>query len=242
MISQAIKRYVKLGYDVNGGNDIEFAIKDIVGAHIANLNPNRDNDKAKLGTITGISNLQEWTWPTDEEKVGYIYARALPGIGKWKEWSPEKIEKIVKKQIIEKPNPTFTPHTQSTKQWTMSVSIDLTNLENVNNRTTETKSQLIFTSGWALKEKEKTRQRDPIKRMSPQVKHYLESMFHTGTANPCQKLTAQQMQEELLRRAELGEIEENDVPKVSTITNWISTFSRKWKEAMALRSLEENEN
>ncbi|PKK55232.1 hypothetical protein RhiirC2_803005, partial [Rhizophagus irregularis] len=119
---------------------------------------------------------------------------------------------------------------------------DLTNLENVNNRTTETKSQLIFTSGWALKEKEKTRQRDPIKRMSPQVKHFLESMFHTGTANPRQKLTAQQMQEELLRRAELGEIEENDVPKVSTITNWISTFSRKWKEAMALRSLEENEN
>ncbi|CAB4375625.1 unnamed protein product [Rhizophagus irregularis] len=256
-ISQAIKRYVKFGYDVNGGNDIEFAIKDIAGAHIANLNPNCDNDKAKLGTITGISNLQEWTWPTDEEKVGYIYAHALPGIGEWKEWSPEKIEKIVKKRIIEKPNLTFTPHTQSTKQWTMSVSnnkedqtwdelnpvlVDLTNLENVNNRTTETKSQLIFTSGWTLKEKEKTRQRDPIKRMSPQVKHFLESMFHTGTANPRQKLTAQQMQEELLRRAELGEIEENDVPKVSTITNWISTFSRKWKEAMALRSLEENEN
>ncbi|PKB97504.1 hypothetical protein RhiirA5_384621 [Rhizophagus irregularis] len=241
-ISQAIKRYVKLGYDVNGGNDIEFAIKDIAGAHIANLNPNHDNDKAKLGTITGISNLQEWTWPTDEEKVGYIYACALPGIGEWKEWSLEKIEKIVKKQIIEKPNPTFTPHTQSTKQWTMSVSIDLTNLENVNNRTTETKSQLIFTSGWALKEKEKTHQRDPMKRMSPQVKHLLESMFHTGTANFRQKLTAQQMQEELLRRAELGEIEENDVPKVSTITNWISTFSCKWKEAMTLRSLEENEN
>ena len=31
-------------------------------------------DKAKLGTITGISNLQEWTWPTDEDKVGYIHA------------------------------------------------------------------------------------------------------------------------------------------------------------------------
>ncbi len=76
----------------------------------------------KLGTITGISNLQEWTWPTDEEKSGCIYARALPGIGEWKEWSPEKIEKIVKKRKIEKPNPTFTPHTQSTKQWTMSIS------------------------------------------------------------------------------------------------------------------------
>jgi hypothetical protein len=38
-------------------------------------------DKEKLGTITGISNLQEWTWPTDDDKVGYIHARALPGIG-----------------------------------------------------------------------------------------------------------------------------------------------------------------
>ena len=35
------------------------------------------------------------------------------------------------------------------------------------------------------------------------------------------------MQEELLRRVELGEIEEKDVPKVNTITNWISSFSRK---------------
>ncbi|EXX51998.1 hypothetical protein RirG_256930 [Rhizophagus irregularis DAOM 197198w] len=98
----------------------------------------------------------------------------------------------------------------------------------------------MFTSGWALKENEKTRQRGPVKRISPQVKYLLESMFHTGTANPRQKLNAQQMHEELLKRAELGEIEENDIPKVTTITNWISTFSRKWKEAMALRTLEEN--
>ena len=101
-------------------------------------------------------------------------------------------------------------------------------------------SQQVFTSGWALKEKEKTHQREPVKRISPQVKHLLKSMFHTGTANPRQKLNAQQMHEELLKRVELGEIEENDVPKVTTITNWISTFSRKWKEAMALCSLEEN--
>ena len=82
----------------------------------------------------------------------------------------------------------------------------------------------MFISGWALKENEKTRQRGPVKRISQQVKQLLESMFHTGTANPRQKLNAQQMHEELLRRAELGEFEETDIPKVSTITNWISTF------------------
>ncbi|EXX65763.1 hypothetical protein RirG_130140 [Rhizophagus irregularis DAOM 197198w] len=116
-----MKRYVKLGYDVISGDDIELAVKGIVGVRVSNLNPNRDNDKAKLGTITGISNLQEWTWPTDEEKVGYIHARALLGIGEWKEWSLEKIEKIVKKRKIEKPNPTFTSHTQSIKQWNIPI-------------------------------------------------------------------------------------------------------------------------
>ena len=80
-------------------------------------------------------------------------------------------------------------------------------------------SQQIFTNGWALKENEKTHQRGPVKRISSQVKQLLESMFHTGTANPRQKLNAQQMHEELLKRAELGEIKENNIPKVATITN-----------------------
>ncbi|EXX55589.1 uncharacterized protein OCT59_013566 [Rhizophagus irregularis] len=65
-------------------------------------------------------------------------------------------------------------------------------------------------------------------------------MFYTGTSNPRQKLNAQQMHKEFLKRVELGKIEENDIPKITTITNWISTFSHKWKEAMTLRTLEEN--
>ncbi|CAB4442280.1 unnamed protein product [Rhizophagus irregularis] len=173
-----MKRYVKLGYDVISGDDIELAVKGIAGVRVSNLNPNRNNDKQD---------------PTQSE---------------------------------------------SRQEYVNQILSDLTNLEN--NRSLETKSQQTFTSEWALKENEKTRQRGPVKRISPQVKYLLESMFHTGTANPRQKLNAQQMHEELLKRAELGEIEENDIPKVTTITNWISTFSRKWKEAMALRTLEEN--
>lgn len=78
-------------------------------------------DKEKLGTIAGISNFQEWTWPQNEEKVGYIYARPLPGIGIWKEYSPDKIEKIVKKRKFEKPNPSYTQHTEPSKLWTMPI-------------------------------------------------------------------------------------------------------------------------
>ena len=73
------------------------------------------------------------------------------------------------------------------------------------------------------------------------MKHLLENMFHTGTANTNNKFSAQQMYEELVRRAQLGELEENDIPKTSTIQNWIAGFSRKWKEAMALRELEGRE-
>jgi len=57
------------------------------------------------------------------------------------------------------------------------------------------------------------------------VKHLLENMFHTGTANPNNKFSAQQMHEELVQRAQFGELDENDIPKISTIQNWISGFS-----------------
>jgi hypothetical protein len=75
-------------------------------------------------------------------------------------------------------------------------------------------SQKVFFSGWALKENEKTRTREPVKRMTTEVKRLLEIMFHTGTADPRQKMNSQQMHEELLQRVQKGEIYEEEVPKV----------------------------
>ncbi|RHZ60284.1 hypothetical protein Glove_355g17 [Diversispora epigaea] len=57
-------------------------------------------------------------------------------------------------------------------------------------------------------------------------------MFYTGTANQNYKFSAQQMHEELVRRVQLGELDESNVPKISTIQNWITGFSREWKEVM----------
>ncbi|CAB5380689.1 unnamed protein product [Rhizophagus irregularis] len=78
-------------------------------------------------------------------------------------------------------------------------------------------SHRFFFSGWALKENEKTKSREPAKRMTAEVKRLLEIMFHTGMANPRQKMNAQQMHEELLQRVHQGELCEEDVPKISTI-------------------------
>ncbi|CAB4492798.1 unnamed protein product [Rhizophagus irregularis] len=105
---------------------------------------------------------------------------------------------------------------------------------------TISKSHELFYKGWALKENQKIR--SPVKRIVPEVKELLECMFHIGTVNPRQKMSAQEMQNELLRREHEGEISLDDIPKESTIANWITTFSRKWKQSMALRNMEEAEN
>ncbi|CAG8785421.1 6160_t:CDS:2, partial [Dentiscutata erythropus] len=68
--------------------------------------------KKKLETIAGISNLQEWTWPTNGEKIGFIAARALPELEDWKEWSLANLNNITKSQKTENPNPTSTNYTQ----------------------------------------------------------------------------------------------------------------------------------
>ncbi|CAG8669422.1 10224_t:CDS:2, partial [Funneliformis caledonium] len=59
------------------------------------------------------------------------------------------------------------------------------------------------------------------KRIPIHIKQLLETMFHAGTANLRNKMTA-----------------EEDIPKESTIANWITSFSRGWKHAMALQAIE----
>ncbi|CAG8558218.1 1654_t:CDS:1 [Funneliformis caledonium] len=101
-------------------------------------------------------------------------------------------------------------------------------------------SHVLFYKGCVLKENQKIR--TPVKRIVPEVKELLECMFYTGIANPRQKISAKEMRDELLRRRHEGEINLDDIPNESTISNWITTFSRKWKQSMALRNMEEVEN
>ncbi|CAG8615058.1 5253_t:CDS:1, partial [Scutellospora calospora] len=57
--------------------------------------------------------------------------------------------------------------------------------------------------------------------MTEQIKSLLEIMFHTGTTNLQQKISAQQMHEDLILRAAYSEIEADNISKITTIANWI---------------------
>ncbi|RIA96610.1 hypothetical protein C1645_815129 [Glomus cerebriforme] len=108
-IAHAIKRYIRLGFDVNKEKDIENAIKNLCGTSINQMDPNRNKNKGKIKIFVGISKLNEWQWPIDEQFAGYIQARFLPNIGNFINYS---LTQIIQSSTtaIEKPNPqTSTP-------------------------------------------------------------------------------------------------------------------------------------
>ena len=55
-------------------------------------------------------------------------------------------------------------------------------------------------------------------------------MFHTGTINPNLKMSAEDMYKELLEHIQEGELEEEELPKISTIANWITRTFAAWKK------------
>ncbi|RHZ83126.1 hypothetical protein Glove_99g287 [Diversispora epigaea] len=94
--------------------------------------------------------------------------------------------------------------------------------------------------GWALKEKQTFGGKGTEKRMTKKVKSLLERFFLNGNLNPRDKLTAQEMRNELLNYVESNEIEEQDVPKVTTIQGWISRYAAAFKEQATKAALHSN--
>ncbi|RHZ85699.1 hypothetical protein Glove_62g33 [Diversispora epigaea] len=229
-IFHAIKRYIRIGYDIATGEDIVTAGKNLAETHFANLQPNRDQSeeeqnnntgelfenlkknttkKATIKTIKGISNLFYWEWPINNDKEGYICARTLPNIGKFTNFSPSHIANLCNGNIA-RPQPTISTHTTPNTKWKMSIETmsDLESKENIINNK-EKQSIISIDTDFPLNK---------------------EGFFINENMNTKDKLDAQGMQNELLRFVESGEISKEDIPKVSTIQNWIATFSHAWKE------------
>ncbi|GET52663.1 hypothetical protein GLOIN_2v1476303 [Rhizophagus irregularis DAOM 181602=DAOM 197198] len=64
------------------GTDIKAAIKDICETFVAYLESNliKDQNKKTKNTLSGNSNLFEWTWPGEGSMAGYIFSREIPNI------------------------------------------------------------------------------------------------------------------------------------------------------------------
>ena len=73
--------------------------------------------------------------------------------------------------------------------------------------------------GWALKANQRFRRKGTGKRLSPEIRLLLEGYFLAGNINKSERYTAQDMYNELVQRAQEGEIKMEEVPKVATIQN-----------------------
>ncbi|RHZ79736.1 hypothetical protein Glove_141g92 [Diversispora epigaea] len=205
-IVHAIKRYVRIGFEIKEGNDIEKAIKDLRGTSIGELNPNREKLDKKIKSLVGISNLNEWKWPIEGPFAGYIQARPLPKIGNYINYSPAQIEKLSKSETI-KPKPTLSTPTNSQFTWIVPISNFDTNskrtkIDTLSNEIMKYKYRKKFyvkfqlMSGWALKANQKFGKRGGAK-MSKRIITLLQGFFHAGNANKSDRYTAHDMLSEL---------------------------------------------
>ena len=96
--------------------------------------------------------------------------------------------------------------------------------------------------GWALKENQIFGKKGGGKRINDEVKKLLQAMFLNGNLNARDKLNPQEMHDELQRFVESREIQKEDVPKTSTIKNWISLYSREWKERAIKAAIQMNKS
>ncbi|RIB16294.1 hypothetical protein C2G38_2247120 [Gigaspora rosea] len=152
--------------------------------------------------------------PKGKKQVNTLPARAIPNIGEWNEFTPAKLEKLQKKDI-QKPNPQVSQHSVPKSPWFV---------------------PMPHKSSWALKENQKFGKRGGGKRISKHVITYLEGYFLAGNINKSDRYTAEEMHTELLELVKTGNLEESDVPKVSTIQNWIGRYATQHKQKIALVS------
>ncbi|PKB96574.1 hypothetical protein RhiirA5_434607 [Rhizophagus irregularis] len=302
-IAHSINRYVKLGFDISSGKDIENAISGICGTSVSHLEPVRTKEPGKRrNQLPGISNWFEWSWPITGEYAGYIQARDIANLGTWTNFSPKKLEKLQSK-TIENQIPMYQRlqylkilrqfHCQMIQVlWILidSVRIIYDNLQmkqliqhaNIGIQVKKLKKNHVkeqletrgilkdidtnkrdlvkeleialakdtlakipgtqnlailfwpLTCGWALKSAQKYGKKGSGKRISKKVWNLLQEYFLEGNVNKSERHTAESMLARLKKNVEDGVIEEEEVPKLETIRNWISRYTSQHHQELAI--------
>ncbi|RIB07439.1 hypothetical protein C2G38_2214440 [Gigaspora rosea] len=229
-ISHAINQYIRLGFDITVGQNIENVMVII----------------RYLEIPTGLSgNGQQ-----QANFSGCIKARNISGIGEWKIFTIAKLDKCCKKDI-HKPIPQVSTHTTPSSNWEMLIPNSSQNKDqlinlletqlaedtkkakiahNQINSTYNEENHHIFdvnkfplNSGWALKANQKFGRKGTGKQISPEIRALLEGY------------TAQDMHDELVQHALEGEFKVEEVLKVATIQNWIGRYAREHKQEATTR-------
>ncbi|PKY60612.1 hypothetical protein RhiirA4_484508, partial [Rhizophagus irregularis] len=226
-ISHAIKRYVQIGYDIKGGQDIVEAGKNLAGTYFANtIEPNRNENNKNSGQMNNNTRKKKKPKPTEGLLAGFIQARSLPHIGSWSQFSPAVISDLCDDPIVQS-QPTLSIYTQVTSTWTMPMPqlnvdvsddiIDITNQPNNQSDTENNSSNINRNPNW---------QHPTAKRrfsVAKGVSAKAEPNF--WRKGKWKKNDKEEMHDELLKYVETEEIEEQDIPKVSTIQGWISRYA-----------------
>ncbi|RIB05529.1 hypothetical protein C2G38_2219425 [Gigaspora rosea] len=87
--------------------------------------------------------------------------------------------------------------------------------------------------GWALIEVQKFEKKGASKRMTSKVRTLLEEYFLAGNINKSDHYTSQDMYQELQNCAQKGKIDTNEIPKFTTIQNWINRYSKEHRKELA---------
>ncbi|CAG8666128.1 18593_t:CDS:1 [Acaulospora morrowiae] len=87
--------------------------------------------------------------------------------------------------------------------------------------------------GWALKNNQILDRRDVGKRMSSQIREYLEEFFLAGNANKTDRISATQMVKELDKLAIEDKIESNDISGIPTVEKWITRYTQALRHEVA---------
>jgi hypothetical protein len=94
--------------------------------------------------------------------------------------------------------------------------------------------------GWATKEAQKYGKKGGGKRIKKKISAILEECFLVGNVDKSHRMTAQDMWDLLTLKAQEGEIESVDIPKVTTIQGWITRYAAQLREKSAQTVLQQS--
>ena len=97
-------------------------------------------------------------------------------------------------------------------------------VSNLNYADLEDHLKVVFSNGWALK----SNQQKFKESIDDLVKIRLEAMYLAGVKNSSERYTYITMHKELLQAVDNGEIDEENIPEMITIKNWIQNYHVKY--------------